>query len=302
MARTVRFLKDSQVEFSKLFSELCRMKSSWEAWTDFVAMSATTIANAFDQEGPTHDEREQKYINTIKRYSKAEQEIFPKLFAVMVEALEHEPDQDFLGEMFMGLNMGDHWKGQFFTPYNVCRMMSEITVTDLEDRIEKKGWVGINDPCCGAGALLIAARNTMVRHKRGPRDALYVAQDIDRTAALMCYIQLSLLGCAGYVVVGDSLLHPVVGPGGNPLLISPTPEQEIWLMPAFYDEVWAARIQWERMKLVLEDLGVMKPPQEPEQEAPAPEDNPPEAPPIEEPAESEPVLLNEGAGGQLTLF
>ena len=158
MARTVRFLKDSQVEFSKLFSELCRMKSSWEAWTDFVAMSATTIANAFDQEGPTHDEREQKYINTIKRYSKAEQEIFPKLFAVMVEALEHEPDQDFLGEMFMGLNMGDHWKGQFFTPYNVCRMMSEITVTDLEDRIEKKGWVGINDPCCGAGALLIAAR------------------------------------------------------------------------------------------------------------------------------------------------
>lgn len=302
MARTVRFLKDSQVEFSKLFSELCRMKSSWEAWTDFVAMSATTIANAFDQEGPTHDEREQKYINTIKRYSKAEQEIFPKLFAVMVEALEHEPDQDFLGEMFMGLNMGDHWKGQFFTPYNVCRMMSEITVTDLEDRIEKKGWVGINDPCCGAGALLIAARNTMVRHKRGPRDALYVAQDIDRTAALMCYIQLSLLGCAGYVVVGDSLLHPVVGPGGNPLLISPTPEQEIWLMPAFYDEVWAARIQWERMKLVLEDRGVMKPPQEPEQEAPAPEDNPPEAPPIEEPAEPEPVLLNEGAGGQLTLF
>ena len=302
MARTVRFLKDSQVEFSKLFSELCRMKSSWEAWTDFVAMSATTIANAFDQEGPTHDEREQKYINTIKRYSKAEQEIFPKLFAVMVEALEHEPDQDFLGEMFMGLNMGDHWKGQFFTPYNVCRMMSEITVTDLEDRIEKKGWVGINDPCCGAGALLIAARNTMVRHKRGPRDALYVAQDIDRTAALMCYIQLSLLGCAGYVVVGDSLLHPVVGPGGNPLLISPTPEQEIWLMPAFYDEVWAARIQWERMKLVLEDLGVMKPPQEPDQEAPAPEDNPPEAPPIEEPAEPEPVLLNEGAGGQLTLF
>ena len=63
MARAVRFLKDSQVEFSKLFSELCRMKSSWEAWTDFVVMSATTIANAFDREGPTHDEREQKYIS-----------------------------------------------------------------------------------------------------------------------------------------------------------------------------------------------------------------------------------------------
>ena len=57
MARTVRFLKDSQVEFSKLFSELCRMKSSWEAWTDFVAMSATTIANAFDPEGTMNGSR-----------------------------------------------------------------------------------------------------------------------------------------------------------------------------------------------------------------------------------------------------
>ena len=62
------------------------------------------------------------------------------------------------------------------------------------------------------------------------------------------------------------------------------------------------RIDEEGVATVLEDLGVMKPPQEPEQEAPAPEDNPPEAPPIEEPAEPEPVLLNEGAGGQLTLF
>lgn len=300
MARTVRFFKDSQVEFSKLFSELCRMKSTWEAWADFVAMSATTIANGFDREGPTHDEREQQYIKTIKRYSRAEQEIFPKLFAVMVEALEAEPDQDFLGEMFMGLELGNHWKGQFFTPYNVCRLMSEITITDLEDRIEKKGWVGINDPCCGAGALLIAARNTMVRNKRGPRDALYVAQDIDRTAALMCYIQLSLLGCAGYVVVGDSLLNPTVGPGGNPLLISPTPGQEIWLMPALYDEVWAARIQWERLKLALESLGVMESP--PEREVPEPKEKPQEAPALKEPPQPEPWILNEGAGGQLTLF
>lgn len=300
MARAVRFRRESQTEFAKLFSGLCNTKGSWEAWADFVSMVAITISNAFDQEGPTHDDREQEYIRTIKRYTKAEQEIFPKLFAVTVEAIEREPDQDFLGEMFMGLELGNHWKGQFFTPYNVCRMMSEITIVDLEDRIEKRGWVGINDPCCGAGALMIAARNTMVRHKKGPRDALYVAQDIDRTAALMCYIQLSLLGCAGYVVVGDSLLNPLAGT--SPLLISPSPEHEIWLMPALYDEVWCTRIQWERMRLMLESLGVMKSPPEPEQEAAAPEDDPPEVSPIKEPAQPEPPPLIEGAGGQLTLF
>ena len=46
--------------------------------------------------------------------------------------------------MFMALNLSNHWKGQFFTPYSICRMMSEITVEDLEPRIEGKGWVGIN--------------------------------------------------------------------------------------------------------------------------------------------------------------
>lgn len=94
----------------------------------------------------------------------------------------------------------------------------------------------------------------MVRKKLGPTSALYVAQDIDRTAALMCYIQLSLLGCAGYVVVADVFRDPLVGLGKSPLLIAPTPEQELWLTPAFYDEIWPARIQWEKMRLTLKRL------------------------------------------------
>ena len=265
MARAVRFRRDSQQQFSKLFTDLCQRKSSWEVWADFVAMCAITISNAFDREGKTHDDREKQYIRTINGYSQGEQQIFPRLFALLVEALEDDPDQDFLGEMFMALNLGNHWKGQFFTPYSICRAMSEITVTGLEERIGEKGWVGIHDPCCGAGALLIAARNTMVRRKHGPAEALYVAQDIDRTAALMCYLQLSLLGCAGYVVVADSLLHPTVGPGGTPLLISPTTEQEVWLMPALYGAAWAARIQWERVKLALESLEVMQSGPDPDQ-------------------------------------
>ena len=38
---------------------------------------------------------------------------------------------------------------------------------------------------------------------------LIVAQDIDETVALMCYIQLSLFGVAGYVTVGNSLTEPM---------------------------------------------------------------------------------------------
>lgn len=188
MKSVVRFRKDSQTEFVKMFSGLCRSKSSWEAWADFIAMSAMAISNAFDQQGPTHDAREQEYLKTIQRYTKEEQQIFPQLFAMTIEALEYDPNQDFFGVLFMGLNLGSHWKGQFFTPYDICRMIAETQLRNIEARIKEKGWVGIHDPCCGAGALLIAARNIMVREKLGPTSALYVAQDIDRTAALMCYI------------------------------------------------------------------------------------------------------------------
>ena len=38
----------------------------------------------------------------------------------------------------------------------------------------------------------------------------FFAQDIDLTAALMCYIQLSLLGCMAAVKVGKSLSDPLV--------------------------------------------------------------------------------------------
>ena len=68
-----------------------------------------------------------------------------------------------------------------------------------------------------------------------------MCQDIDRVAALMCYIQLSLLGCSGYVVVGNSLTNPTISLYGNPLLPIEREGQEIWCMPMFHDQVWVYR-------------------------------------------------------------
>ena len=73
-------------------------------------------------------------------------------------------------------------------------------------------------------------------------------------------------------------------------------------MPALYDEVWAARIQWERTRLALESLGIMKsPPESGELEQPEPEPTPALLKSAQAP-EPDPLPLNEGAGGQLTLF
>ena len=248
MARSVRFRKESQTDFVKTFGYLADRHSSWQAWADFVVLAAVAIANRFgDLNDERHQRREEEYRSIMERYNPQEREIFPRLFALTVEALEANPHQDYLGEMFMTLELGNHWKGQFFTPYHVCQLMADISMEDAEAKIERQGWIGIMDCACGAGALLIAARNRLylanppIGYLPPHLHALFVCQDIDRVAALMCYIQLSLLGCSGYVVVGDSLRHNTLGLYGTPLLPVETEGQEIWCMPMFHDQVWVYR-------------------------------------------------------------
>lgn len=241
MAKVVRHLRDGQMEFQKVFSKLCNTKSSWQAWADFVELTAIAISNRVEIRTNVMQQREQRYLDLIGQYSDIEQALFADLFGILVESLEREPEQDFLGEMFMALELGSHWKGQFFTPYSVCQMMAKTTVNmdEAKGKIEQQGYIAINDPACGAGATLIAARNQLQLAGVGGTEAYFVGQDIDRTAGMMCYIQLSLLGCAGYVVIADTLYHPVTGPLLWPNL---TEHQDAWFMPLnFTEPVWALR-------------------------------------------------------------
>lgn len=49
---------------------------------------------------------------------------------------------------------------------------------DMTARIEKQGWVSVNDPSCGAGALLLAFANECRRqHINYQTSVLFVAQD-----------------------------------------------------------------------------------------------------------------------------
>lgn len=252
MAKVIRHLREEQKEFQQLFSGLCETKSSWQVWADFVECAAIAISNAVDHESQQREEREARYIRVMNTYREPERRCFGELFTIMAEAMETNPEQDFLGEMFMALELGNHWKGQFFTPYNVCKMMAAMQIGGTEEAIERRGWVGVMDPACGAGALLIAARNEFARKGIGYRQTLFVCQDIDHVAGLMCYIQLSLLGCAGYVVIADSICNPMVG--SSPLLPIVKQDQDFWFMPMLYDEVWQGRIKWAMVDLTMRKL------------------------------------------------
>lgn len=143
--------KDSaQKEFLKLFDSLTGAHSRWEVWMDMIVIFATTISNAVDRR--YWNQREQQYMSTIAKYSHEQQQVFAELFAMLVLIMDQQAQQhrfsDFLGELFMNLNLGNNAGGQFFTPYNICRAMAKITMKRecVVEIIDKQGYVSINDP------------------------------------------------------------------------------------------------------------------------------------------------------------
>lgn len=237
----------AQKELVKAFESLCGRHGRWEVWADWIVMCACSISNAVDR--AHREKREETYLTLCKKYTGAEMQTMGEMFGMVVAALDENPDQDLLGEIFMTLGLGNEHNGQFFTPYDVCRAMSTLTIGDIAVQVERQGWVSVADPACGAGALLVAFANECRRQKVNyQQSVLCVAQDIDFTVGLMCYIQLSLLGCAGYVVIGDTLAHPATAYDRRGLI--PRDEGNVWYTPMYFRDVWHWRRVWAQVDMM----------------------------------------------------
>lgn len=218
-----------------LLRELSYRYDLVRVWQDFILLFACAISNAVDKKH--FAERERLYKKTIERYNEQEQSIFPQIAAEIIMALEKNPEQDCLGKLYMEMEISNKHAGQYFTPYSVSKMMAAMTTIDVIDTVRKNGYATLNDPTCGAGAMLIAslheAGEKLKKEEMNWQNHLLVSgQDIDYTAALMCYIQLSLLGAAGFVKIGDSLTSPIAG------MDSP---EDCWFTPMYFSDVWALR-------------------------------------------------------------
>ena len=240
MAKTTaqKVRSNDQKDFARVFDSLASSYSRWSAWTDFITLSAICISNAVDKE--QFEDREKTFKQIMSKYRMAERERFAELLALVVDGMENNPDQDYLGELYMAMELGNQQAGQFFTPYYVCRAMAQITLHDgIEEQVDRRGYITVNDCACGAGATLIAAANELKRMGINYQtQALFVAQDVDQVVAMMCYIQLSLLGCAGYVIVGNSLSSPGLQPGNS-----------VWYTPMYCCHPgWKFRRAMEKLK------------------------------------------------------
>ena len=250
-----RLVRDPhQKKIVELFSRFDGSKNRRKIFEDFITVSAISISNAVDK---THsEEREKRYLQIVGQYQKDELDTFAQMLAEVTLGMEENPSQDFLGEMYMNLNFGNDKAGQFFTPFSVCRLMAEVT-TDfdlLPRQLEEKGFVSVHDCACGAGATLIAFANACIEHDINYQEkVLFVAQDVDETVGLMCYIALSLMGCPGYVTIGNSLTDP--GISYDKRCVLPVDKGNIWRTPMFQTHwMWQGRQQAAMMDAMLRSL------------------------------------------------
>lgn len=311
MGSDVRHVRgEAQKELVRKFEVFTsKGRSRWHVWSDWITMSAIAVSNATDQ---SHfDEREKQYLSIAGKYTRPEMEAFTEMFALLVVALEENPNQDFLGELYMCLGLGNDHAGQFFTPYHICELMSVVTtpVEEFQQKIGDRGWVAVCDPTCGAGALLVAFANKC--RKKGinyQTDVLFVAQDIDYIVGMMCYLQMSLLGMPGYVVIGDTLANPSTSYDERGLL--PVDKGNVWYTPLLRIPIWQYRIFMAQMtQPIKEEHAADAPKSEPQKALKATKKNkqpkdtekpkvakmPPKEP------EQEPIF-SEGKGGQLSFF
>lgn len=194
-----------QTELQKMILSMAGKYSAYKIFTDWIECVSLAIQNSLQQiHDDLWDKRENQYKAIMNQYTSEEFEKFPELTAWLIEELEDDP-RDVLGEVFMRSGMGSDAGGQFFTPFNISRMMAAVSV-EIPENGEK---VTLTEPSCGSGGGVIAAALELKEKGIDYQNALkVVAQDLDWRCVHMCYVQLSFLGVDAICVQGDTLIEP----------------------------------------------------------------------------------------------
>lgn len=197
-------MRNYEKEFIQLFNKIAPQYRRSSVFLDFITLSAIEFYQATYGANADAD-LIARFKHSRARYDNEEFLKLAQLLSIVINALTEKP-YDFLGTVFMALELGDNYKGQYFTPSYIGDLMAKVVLQDCDSTINRKGYITFSEPCCGSGVMVIGCVNTLYEYGFNPQKQFCVhCQDVDFTAAMMCYIQLSLLHIPACIVVGDTL-------------------------------------------------------------------------------------------------
>lgn len=107
--------------------------------------------------------------------------------------------------------------------------MARINFDDTLSILDDQQFITLSEPACGAGGMVLACVKVLTEQGHDPSQRLWVqCIDVDRVAALMCYIQLALWNVPAQVIVGNTLTGE---------------HREIWYTPAHHLGFWDAKLR-----------------------------------------------------------
>lgn len=226
---------ENRKELLNLIQKLGYRWGAWEVFNDFLLLMSVSIVNSADPyhiaaTEETWKEREARYMDTINKYSKEERMLFPQMGAALVAEMEkraaEEDYRDVLGEVFHECEFHNKWKGQFFTPQHICNMMGRMSMGEaIQKAVDVYGYVAVNEPCCGGGAMIYGFLNAFRKEGFNPsRHLLVVANDVDERCVWMTYIQCSLYGLPALIRQMNTLSMETYG--------------AVWATPVYVWEGW----------------------------------------------------------------
>lgn len=194
-------IEEARRRFITVFGDTARNLRRWEVFSDFITLAASELDMARIRT-PDNIARSREIC---AKYGERDISNLHELFGLMVCALEAK-FHDFLGAIFMELELGDDRNGQYFTPYNVQSLLAKLLMPDIDETIRREGFVTVSDPASGAAGMIVAYAELLLEAGYNPSEQMFGSCiDIDPIAADMAFIQLSLLGIPAEVVTGNTL-------------------------------------------------------------------------------------------------
>lgn len=224
----------TQAQFLTLFKSIALERHRHDVFRDFVTTSAIAIRNAV----VIDESLEQEYLKIINTYDNEDIQKMCELLGMLIELLEPEPT-DILGSLYMELGLSSAQNGQYFTPPYIAELMVQMTYGDKLQKLTKP-FITLHEPACGSGGMVLAFAKNLISLQQNPAEKMWASCiDINRLAALICYLQLSLWNIPAEILVGNALTMEI---------------KERWLTPAHMLHDWDFKLRLKNMADSLRSL------------------------------------------------
>lgn len=169
-ARQRLTIDEARRQFVRVFKDTARNLGRWDVFRDFIKLAASEL----DLARIRTPENIGSSREICAKYSDSDIKKLHELFCLMVCALEAK-FHDFLGAIFMELELGDDRNGQYFTPYQVQSLLARLIKPEIPDSgsvIARQGFVTVSDPASGSAGMIIAYAENLLEAGYNPSTVL----------------------------------------------------------------------------------------------------------------------------------